>query len=233
MASSRRRSPDPRGHRFEDEIQCPSLPGSKIKRVAAAAKKTSSNLDGKNIYVVICDELHCWEGPSAKVVWDTLTNGGATRLQPMVLQITTAGFDEETICGEQYEYGKSRRRRRRGHRPRYFFWWVEAPDGADHTDPADHRGVQPESFGHIMQLEFYLDQLTKKTEAVFRRYFLNQWTEASESWLGRPVGSLGRPQVQFDPDLPSWTGTDASTKHDSTAPPSSSPSGTPTTASSD
>lgn len=205
---------------FEAEILCPSLPGSKVIRVAAAAKRTSSTLDGKNIYVVICDELHCWEGPQAKVVWDTLTNGGVTRLQFLVLQITTAGFDPETICGEEYEYGLEQIKLGPGddgYDPSYLFWWVEPPEDADFRDPAVIEAANP-SFGHIQSLDFYITQLSKKTEAVFRRYFLNQWTEASESWL--PAGkweSLATADFSFDPNLPTWSGTDASTKHDSTA----------------
>ncbi len=201
---------------FEGEILCPSLPGSKIKRVAAAAKKTSSTLDGPNIYVVICDELHCWEGAQARVVWNTLTNGGVTRMQPLVLQITTAGFDKDTICGEQYDYGRAVAAGEVVD-PSFLFWWVEPPEGADHTDPAVIEAANP-SFGLVMSIRFYLDQLTKKTPAVFRRYFLNQWTEASETWL--PEGTWDGAQVPaftFDPTLPTYVGTDAATKHDSTA----------------
>lgn len=201
---------------YEAEIVCPSLPGSKVRRVSAAAKKTSSTLDGPNIYVVIADELHCWEGNGARVVWNTLTNGGVTRRQPLVLQITTAFWDDDTICGEQYEYGHAVAAGKVDD-PRFFFWWVEAPQGCDHTDPDVIRASNP-SFGITVTIEFYLDQLTKKTESVFRRYFLNQKTEASETWL--PAGvwdACAVPRVTIDPDLPSWGATDAATKWDSTA----------------
>lgn len=201
---------------YESEIVCPTLPGSRVVRVAAAAKKTSSTLDGKNIYVVICDELHCWEGNGARVIWDTLTNSTVTRRQPMVLQITTAGFDKETICGEQYEYGLAVAK---GEviDPAYFFWWVEPPADANHRDPAVIEAANP-SFGVTVTIEFYLDQLSKKTEAVFRRFFLNQWTESSESWLeGGQWEMLGIGPFTFAPGSALWVGTDAATKHDSTA----------------
>lgn len=202
---------------FEAEILCKELPGSKVRRVAAAAKRTSSTLDGKNIYVVICDELHCWEGPAAENVWNTLTNGTGARDEPLVLQITTAGFDlEGTVCGRQYEYGKAVAEGRVDD-PRFFFWWVEAPEGCDYRDPEVIEAANP-SFGVTVHLEFFLDQLSKKTEAVFRRYFLNQWTDSAESWLGFGVWEgLSVGPFEFDRDEPMWTGTDASTKHDSTA----------------
>jgi len=201
---------------YEAEIVCPSLPGSKVRRVAAAAKATSSTLDGPNIYVVVCDELHCWEGSRAEMVWDTLTNGGVTRRQPLVLQITTAGFERDSVCGRQYDYGLSVAHGEVDD-PAFLFWWVEPPEGADHTDPAVIEASNP-SFGLIMGLPFYLDQLTKKTEAVFRRFFLNQWTEAEETWLGHGTWeALAVPRFTLDRHRPAWTGTDAATRHDSTA----------------
>lgn len=200
---------------WESEITCPSLVGSKIVRVAAAAKKTSSTLDGPNIYVVICDELHCWEGNGARVVWNTLTNGGVTRRQPLVLQITTAGSDKETICGEQYDYGKAVAAGEVDD-PAYLFWWVEPPEGADHRDPDVIRASNP-SFGLVMQLGFYNDQLGKKTENVFRRYFLNQWTSSLDGWLSAEEWDrLNVGEFWLEEDS-TWTGTDAATKHDSTA----------------
>lgn len=201
---------------FESEITCDSLPGSKVTRVAAAAKKSSSTLDGKNIYVVICDELHCWEGNGARTVWDTLTNGGATRRQPLVLQITTAGFDKETICGEQYDYCKAVTAGEVLDQT-YFFWWVEPPEGVDHRDPAVIKAANP-SFGVTVNIEFYENVLGKKTEGVFRRYFLNQWTESEEGWLEHGQWeSLSVGPFTFFPGSAIWTGTDAATKHDSTA----------------
>ncbi len=200
---------------WEAEITCPTLPGSKVVRVAAAAKKSSSTLDGPNIYVVICDELHCWEGNGARIVWNTLTNGGVTRLQPLILQITTAGFDKETLCGEQYDYGKAVAAGEVDD-PAYLFWWVEPPELANHRDPAVIEAANP-SFGLVMGIKFYLDQVTKKTEAVFRRYFLNQWTESEEGWLEAGQWenlSIGPFELEQES---TWVGTDAATKHDSTA----------------
>lgn len=204
------------GHRFESEIQCPSLPGSKIRRVAAASKKTSSTLDGKNIYVVICDELHAWEGNQGRIVWETLTNAVVTRRQPLIFQITTSFFDEDTVCGEQYEYGRQVAAGKVKD-PAYLMWWVEAPEGCDHRDPDVIRAANP-SFGVTVELPFYLDQLTKKTEAVFRRFFLNQKTAAEEGWLEHGQWDACKvKRFDFDTDQPVFTGTDAATKDDSTA----------------
>jgi phage terminase large subunit-like protein len=77
--------------RFQKEILVPSIPGAKLKRVAAAAGTN----DGQNIPAVICDELHEWTGDKGEKVWTVLTNATGARQQPLVLQITTAGYDLE------------------------------------------------------------------------------------------------------------------------------------------
>jgi phage terminase large subunit-like protein len=89
--------------RYEKEILVPSLPGARLRRVAAVAGTN----DGQNIHAVVCDELHEWAGPKGEQVWNVLTNGTGARRQPLVLQTTTAGYDlEGTICGRQYLHGK-------------------------------------------------------------------------------------------------------------------------------
>lgn len=197
---------------FEGEILVPSLPGAKLKRVAAA----SGTNDGLNIHVIITDELHEWAGPRGQAVWDVLTNGTGARRQPMVIQITTAGYDEETICYRQYAYGKRIESGEVEDR-RYFFRWYEAPQGADHRDPAVWEAANP-SYDVTVRSAFYADQLTKKTENTFRRYFLNQWTENAEAWL--PPGAWDACMhrgLTLVVGAPLFIGIDAAQKHDATA----------------
>jgi phage terminase large subunit-like protein len=171
--------------RWEREITVPSIPGARLRRVAAAAGTN----DGQNIHAVICDELHEWLGDKGENVWNVLTNGTGARKQPLVLQITTAGYDRDSVCFRQYEYG---RKVLAGEidDPRYFFHWTEPSDPkCDHTDPAVWAEVNP-SYGVTVSEDFYSDQVNKKPENVFRRYFLNQWTESIEAWL--PPGAWAR-----------------------------------------
>lgn len=169
---------------WEKEITVPSIVGAVLKRVAAVAGTN----DGQNIYVVICDELHEWPGAPNDTVgrkgrdcWNVLTNGVGARRQPLILQITTAGFDPQTVCYEQYDYCQ-RVKKGEIEDERYHFFWVEAPKEADHKDPKVWAAANP-SYGVTVHEEFFLDQVKKKPENVFRRYFLNQWTEAQSAWL--------------------------------------------------
>jgi phage terminase large subunit-like protein len=200
---------------YEREILVPSRPGAKMFRVAAAAGTN----DGKNLSAVLIDELHEWVGKGEQV-WDILTNGIGAREQPMIIQITTAGSNKETICGRQYEMAK---RILAGTLidPHYFAYIVEAPEGCDYRDLKVIKAANP-NFGVSVQAEFYLDMLGKKTENVYRRYFLNQWTESEEAWL--PPGAWGACSVNrvltiddLDPDLPLHVAIDAARTHDSTA----------------
>ena len=197
---------------MESEITVPSIPGSRLRRLAARAGTN----EGQNIHVVICDELHEWELPQHEKTWTVLTNSMGARRQPLVFQITTAGHDLETVCGRQYEHGM---RVNTGEidDPAFYCFWQEAPKGADYRDPAVWEAANP-SYGVTVQEEFFADQLSKKTEAVMRRYFLNQWTASEEMWL--PYGAWAAcadPSRELDPALPLRVGIDVALRHDSSA----------------
>jgi phage terminase large subunit-like protein len=197
---------------FDKEIQVRDQPGARLRRVSAVAGTN----DGLNIHAAILDELHEWTGPKGEAVWNVLTNGTGARSQPMVLQITTAGYDlEGTICGRQYSYGK---RVQSGdvEDERYFFHWDEAPEGVDHRDPEVWRAANP-NFGVTVQEAFFQDQLTKKTESVFRRYFLNQWVAGADLWLPYGAWDACRSELDLDLALPVCVGIDIALRNDSTA----------------
>lgn len=201
---------------YEDAITVPSIPGAKLQRVASTSRKHGSNLDGKNIYVVICDELHVWEGNRGEVVWGTLTRGTGARRCPMVIQITTAGFDRDSICWAQYSHAR-RVLADPAFDPAFFAYIVEAPDGADHTDPKVWAEFNP-SFGTVLHEGFYRDQLSKQPENEFRRFYLNQWTRSAESWL--PPGAWDRceaPDEVIPDGAPVVVAVDAALYRDSTA----------------
>ena len=214
---------------YDKEILIPSIPGAKIQRVAAA-KGTN---DGKNIYVVICDELHQWVDRKSRDVWTILTNGVGSREEPMVLQITTAGSDLDTVCGEQYTLGRATVEDPTVD-PAFFFTWYEAPDEINcNHDPEiaddEHEGCwrDPEvwkacnpSWGRTLPrpLQYLRDQMRQKTQWEFWRYFLNKWTEAIESfvepeWWARCVDV----EVGLNPALPAHVAIDVGLKHDSCA----------------
>lgn len=196
---------------FDREILVPSIPGAKLKRVAAA----SGTNDGQNIHAVILDELHEWTGTKGEAVWNVLTNAAGAREQPIVLQITTAGFDRKTICYRQYEYGKAVATGEKVDR-RFLFHWIEAEAEADYTDPATWEAANP-SYGVTVGAEFFEDQVTKKLPNVFIRYFLNRWTSSQTRWLSIEAWDA----CDGAPDIPEGSsvvlGIDGGAKRDTTS----------------
>lgn len=165
---------------YDKEITVPSQPGARLYRIAAVGGAG----DGGNVFCAICDELHEWTRPKHETTWNVLTGGGGARQAPMVLQITTAGYDLDTICGREYTYG---RRVESGEidDPTYFFRWWEADPAANWRDPATWADCNP-SLGVTVEADYLHSQLRKKPANIFRRYYLNTWTTASDSWLPDP-----------------------------------------------
>jgi len=58
-------------------------------------------LDGLNVHASIIDELHAHKN---RAVWDVLETASGARRQPIQVAITTAGFDQKTVCWEQHAY---------------------------------------------------------------------------------------------------------------------------------
>jgi len=61
----------------------------------------SDTQDGWNPHAIICDELHKWKG---REYWDVLEDAFGARSQPLMLVITTAGYDKLGICYEQRQH---------------------------------------------------------------------------------------------------------------------------------
>lgn len=197
--------------RFDSEIQVPSIPGAVLRRVAASGGMN----DGPSWSGMVLDELHEWQGDKGERTWEVLTNGVGARQQPLIIQITTAGYDLDTICGKQYLYAK-RVQSGEVSDPGYLVWINEAPEGADHTDPAVWAECNP-SYGTTVQASFYRDQLTKKSEATFRRYFLNQWTDVEEIAIPADAWSACQSSLGLDTSRPAFVGIDFAQVSDSCA----------------
>ncbi len=162
-----------------------------IKRVVHAGSRSwyqvlSSEVhkqEGLNIHGLIFDELHAQQ---SRAMWDTLTYGGAARRQPLLLSISTAGYDRSSIGYEQYRYAKDVLEGRILDTA-FFPFVAEATEEEDWKDPAVWRKANP-SFGvTVKEDQFTSDcmeaQASPAKENAFRRYRLNQWTEQDVRWL--------------------------------------------------
>jgi phage terminase large subunit-like protein len=61
----------------------------------------SSTIDGLNAHAAIIDELHAHR---TRHVVDVLETATGARRQPLLFEITTAGYDRHSICYEHQDY---------------------------------------------------------------------------------------------------------------------------------
>lgn len=138
---------------------------------------------GPNIHCLIIDELHAQPD---RDLFETLTRGVIARSQPLILMITTAGDDDESICHEEYDYAK---RVLNGtiHDERHLPVIFEADPKLDWTQPELWRRVNPGLGVTIKEDKIAglaiqaINEPKKRND--FLRYHLNRWTNQATAWI--------------------------------------------------
>jgi phage terminase large subunit-like protein len=190
-------------------IVCPANDG--IFRVLAADAGTNYGLNPSG---VVIDELHVHKDAEW---YYSLTTGQLAREAPLVVSITTAGFDRQTICYDLYERG--RRLEREGgllsmRREAFLFKWFEAPPTATPTDPTGWEAANPSSW---ITADDLAREQRRLPDNIFRRLHLNQWTEVEDAWIKPYVWDACRGVPVFDPSDDSYIMVDVGIKRDSAA----------------
>ena len=138
---------------------------------------------GLNAHGVIVDELHAL--PSRGLV-DVLKTSTGSRRQPVILYITTAGYDRNSICWEKHVYAE---KVRDGviDDPTFLPVIYDTPIDADWTDPKVWAKANPNLRISVkyeyLEKECKAAQETPGYQNTFRRLHLNQWTEQASRWL--------------------------------------------------
>ena len=144
--------------------------------------------EGLNAHVVLVDEMHAWKD---RVLWDSLRYATAARMQPMVWILTTAGvYDIASIGWQEHDYARRWLEGTGEERveDQEFLGYICAADkGADIMDVEAHKAANP-SYGITIQPDEIMkaakDAKEKPTELnTFRRYRMNEWTEALSAWI--------------------------------------------------
>lgn len=139
--------------------------------------------EGLNIHGLIFDELHAQPN---RELWDCLRYGGAARTQPLIVSITTAGYDRHSICYEQHDY--ARKVLAGVAEDTSFLPLIYAADESDDwTSPATWAKANP-CLGVTINEEEMAEacreaQESPAKENSFKRYRLNIWTEQDVRWL--------------------------------------------------
>lgn len=138
---------------------------------------------GFNASVIIYDELHA--APNREL-YDVLTTSQGARSQPLMLAISTAGFDRHSILWELYAHAK-KVAENPALDPTFLPILYEAPIDADWTDEDVWKAANP-ALGDFRSLEEMRVAAARAKEIpaqenTFRRLYLNQWTEQASRWI--------------------------------------------------
>lgn len=171
-----------------------------------------------NIHALLFDELHSQRD---RRLWDALRYGGAARAQPLLCSITTAGYDRNSICYEQYRYAKAVLADWR-YDPTFYPLIYEMEEGADWKDPEVWPQANP-SWGITIKPEDFAadvreaDASTSKLNSLLR-YRLNTWTAQDTRFIKPEVWAACKspPPAPLD-GRECWLGLDLAWSQDTSA----------------
>ena len=157
-----------------------------VPETRSSFKVVSSEVKGRhgpNIHALLFDEFHTQPN---RDLYDTLSKGIAARRQPIVVLITTAGDDQDSVCYEEYDYAK---RVMSGliEDETYLPIIFEAKEGDDWRAPATWEKANP-SLGvtvkrDYLEAECRAAQAEPRKQGAFKRLHLNIWTRTTEVWI--------------------------------------------------
>ena len=145
----------------------------------------ADTMDGLNVHAALIDELHAHK---TSAVVDVLETATGARRQPLIVEITTAGYDRESICWQHHEY--SRQVLERSIVDDSWFAFIAAADEADAEhwdDPAVWAKANPN-----LGVSVKPDDLQRKVDKAkhlpaaqnaFMRLHLDLWTQQADRWI--------------------------------------------------
>lgn len=157
---------------------------------------TDISASGLNPNLVVFDELWSYEYESMTRFFEELTTV-PTRKHPLILIVTYAGFDEDSLLFELFKKGLERKD------PTFFFYW-------------DHENRMP------WQTKEYLQQQRDRLRAnTYLRLHENRWTSSEESFIDMRDWDLcadpGHNPALPNKNIPIVVGVDVGISHDCSA----------------
>jgi len=144
-------------------------------------------MDGLNVHGTVIDELHAHKTSGIVDVLETATSA---RRQPLQFEITTAGYDRQSICWKHHDYTVKVLEGVVAD-DTWFGYIAAAEKGDDWTAPATWAKANPN-----LGISVHLDDLERKAKKAqhlpaqqnaFRRLHTNEWTEQESRWLDTAV----------------------------------------------
>lgn len=155
---------------------------------------------GLNLHGAVCDELHAIKDEELISVIKTRFS---SRRQPMLVFITTAGWDRNSVCYKEYQYAGRVRDGVEGYCDQSYLPVIyEASPDDDWTDEATWRKANP-NLGISVKLDSLraeCEQAKKSPsfENTFKQVHLNLWTEAASRFYRMGEWDRAEPRRALD-----------------------------------
>lgn len=161
------------------------------KRIVYPAKSSFYNVlssvagtkHGLNTHCTLFDELHVQKTPE---LYDTLRTSTGARRQPLLMVITTAGYDTNSICYEEWMYADQVRRGIIDD-PSWFVYIRQADEDGDWQDPEQWKKANP-ALGSFKKYDYMEAECNKAKNQpsylnTFKRLDLNLWTGSQTRFI--------------------------------------------------
>jgi len=198
---------------YQNEIQVKQGSG-RAYRIAAKA----GTADGGRNSCSIFDEVHEFNNINLERVHYVLSNNTAKRRDGIVINISTAGHDLDSLMGRLYQRGLLKEAGK-AEDPEFYFKWFGAKDADNPKDEEVWKKVNP-----AIQNDWWpIENLRRRHKSLplneFQRYHLNQWTRTEEeSWIKAENWlSCQDTQLELEQGEETFVGIDMALRHDSVA----------------
>ena len=209
-----------RSHELPLEVRAHAIGHLESASFFKALHAQGETLDGHNIHCAICDEVHAWK---TRTVYDVIETATGSREQPLIFNITTAGYDTAGICYELRSYlvrilnGKAQDER--------FFGVIYTLDEKDDwTDSSVWPKANPNWNVSVYPMD--VENLARKAAEVvgqqnaFLVKRMNVWVSAAIAWMNmrkwQQCEDHNMTLADFDGD-DCWAGIDLASKLDLTS----------------
>ncbi len=152
-------------------------------------------------------------------LWTTMSLGSAARAQPMMVGISTPGWEKESLAYSLYTHGKKVQSGELEDPGFYFTAFEPGDPDCDHTDPKVWRECNPalDDDGGFLNEEDFVASLSTTPESEFRRFRLGQWTATRNAALPSGAWSSCYRERRVREGEPIVVGFDGSRARDCTA----------------
>lgn len=199
---------------YSDRLECEAL-----ESMMRAVGKSMENLDGPDPHCGIVDELHLFK---SNVMLSQLEDAVGAREEPMIVMISTAGYDDVCPAKEEQDYGEKILEGELENEE-YFVYITSIDDPEKWQDPAEWYKANPQ-LGISIDFESFaadakvaIDIPSKKNSFLVKR--LNSWTSGIVSWMNMDLWKVcgGPIDWRLFQELPCYGGLDIGRTQDLTA----------------